>query len=567
MLPERIISQFYNNTYRENNTDDAHQSFRLKIASIVVLTILVVYLVVSFLLSHKQLGIVIGVSLILAAVNHIMLLTTKNDQFAGTVLIFLVGSLFSYTIYTGGVDGYGYVWLFTFPILTISVKPLKTGNFYAYGFFIVFCAVIALSNKYGSTLLSEFLFCLRLLFIYSILILLFVVTDKRKLIHYQKLKEVSDQTEKDNKTKDQFISKLSHQIRTPLNNIMVVGNLVNQTKLDQHQKDLIDTIIASTHNLVNVVNNIVKVSNVEYGQSKSLVSFDLHATLNSTIQLFKQQEEDNKLNIELNIDDTLNEKVKGNPIRIKQIFLNIIENLIKDASITTVNMSIHVTRQNESTETLTLAFTIVTNNTLTQKDGQYIISSEKGEDITLDFSIAQKVIEIEGKTLDIESHEGQTIFSFNYTFGIDHSEIKLSETGIREPIVQPTKNIELKDSNILLVEDNSINQKIVILSLKKMVGNIDVANNGKEALDKFGSTKYDIILMDIQMPIMDGIIATKKIRELEESTNTHTPIIAITANALSGDKETCLAAGMNDYISKPFQVDVLIDKIKNLLRQ
>jgi CheY-like chemotaxis protein len=127
--------------------------------------------------------------------------------------------------------------------------------------------------------------------------------------------------------------------------------------------------------------------------------------------------------------------------------------------------------------------------------------------------------------------------------------------------------VELRDANVLLVEDNLINQKIVVLSIQKLVKSIDIANNGKEALDKFGTSKYDIILMDIQMPIMDGIIATKKIREIEQSTNTSTPIIAITANALAGDKEICLAAGMDEYISKPFQVEILIQKITKLLNK
>ncbi|HQB77375.1 MAG TPA: response regulator, partial [Tenuifilaceae bacterium] len=124
----------------------------------------------------------------------------------------------------------------------------------------------------------------------------------------------------------------------------------------------------------------------------------------------------------------------------------------------------------------------------------------------------------------------------------------------------------LENANVLLVEDNLINQKIVVLSLKKIVKNIEIANNGKEALDKFGTSKYDIILMDIQMPIMNGIVTTKKIREIESSTNSHTPIIAITANALLGDREECLAAGMDDYISKPFQIEVLIQKMRNLLK-
>lgn len=127
-------------------------------------------------------------------------------------------------------------------------------------------------------------------------------------------------------------------------------------------------------------------------------------------------------------------------------------------------------------------------------------------------------------------------------------------------------SLELENANVLLVEDNLINQKIVVLSLKKLVKNIEIANNGKEALDKFGTSRFDVILMDIQMPIMNGIVATKKIREVEASSSSHTPIIAITANALLGDKEECLAAGMDDYISKPFQIEVLIQKMKNLLK-
>jgi len=134
-------------------------------------------------------------------------------------------------------------------------------------------------------------------------------------------------------------------------------------------------------------------------------------------------------------------------------------------------------------------------------------------------------------------------------------------------VKKASRAVDLKEATILLVEDNPINQKIAVLSLNKYVKTIDVANNGKEALDKFGNNKYDLILMDIQMPVMDGITTTKKIREIEASTGSpaHIPIIAITANALSGDKEMCLAAGMNDYISKPYQIEDLVHKMKNLL--
>ena len=124
---------------------------------------------------------------------------------------------------------------------------------------------------------------------------------------------------------------------------------------------------------------------------------------------------------------------------------------------------------------------------------------------------------------------------------------------------------EMKDLKILLVEDNLINQKITLLTLKPLVNTIDTAANGKEALDKFGTNNYDLILMDIKMPVMSGLIAAEKIRALESATNSHVPIIAITANAMIGDKEKCLSAGIDDYISKPYQPAVLINKIKNLL--
>ena len=113
--------------------------------------------------------------------------------------------------------------------------------------------------------------------------------------------------------------------------------------------------------------------------------------------------------------------------------------------------------------------------------------------------------------------------------------------------------------------EHEINQKIVLLSLSKQVSQIDVANNGKVALEMFGIKRYDLILMDIMMPVMDGIVATKKIREIESTGESHIPIIAITANALAGDRENCLAAGVDDYIAKPFAADVLIKMMKNLL--
>jgi CheY-like chemotaxis protein len=152
-----------------------------------------------------------------------------------------------------------------------------------------------------------------------------------------------------------------------------------------------------------------------------------------------------------------------------------------------------------------------------------------------------------------------------FTIPVPGSRENISSRSVEELSAKGRLHKELKDLKILLVEDNLINQKITLLTLDPLVNSIDTALNGKEALDKFGLNKYDLILMDIQMPVMNGLEAAEKIRVLESSTGSHIPIIAITANAMIGDQEKCLSAGMDDYITKPYLPAALIEKIKNFI--
>ncbi len=385
------------------------------------------------------------------------------------------------------------------------------------------------------------------------------------------------ESKNETRQKDDFLSKLSHQIRTPLNNLTVVSNLVNKSKLDADHRDLFDTILASTINLINVVNNIVKVSEVKIEKElSSHVNFDLYSSVDNTLKLFKDQHKD-RLEVGLHISRNIKTNFIGDPIRIKQIFLNIIENIIKAVPNDRFQVDIDIDLVNDQEHESELSFHIRCPQLQLESDdyGNYysrpgIDQIKEGnyqpDDYYIDFTIAKKIIEHYGGELKITTNNGQTLLQFGFV-------LKKGTAGTYKPeadkeaaqLLMVKNRIELSNANILLVEDNAINQKIIILSLKNHVKNIDIANNGKDALDKFGTTKYDLILMDIQMPVINGIAATKKIRELESTSNTQTPIIAITANALSGDKETCLAAGMNDYISKPFQVEVLVNKMKVLL--
>lgn len=487
-------------------------------------------------------------------------------------LAFLLLTLYA----TGGFNGFGHLWFISFPLIGIFFYGIKKGSIVS-AIFLLACIVLSfLPLEWIKIYEMPFFFKVKILLYYIGIYLVCYAYNVLMMNNISEIKKQLLQYSEDLKTKDDFISKLSHQIRTPLNNIMVTSNLLANTKIDEEQMDFVETIQASTNNLVNVVNNISKVSTIDLSHSGTKISFNLHSTINSTIKLFQTLNYDRVI-IRLMPKEELRYNLMGHPVKVKQIFLNIIENIIRNSSDSKINIGISYSVLKETDKNCELSFKVDANVPLTL-DLSKVDSMNRLDDhldngniesYYFDFTIAKKLIEHSGSQLLVDTLTNSTIFSFFLVFNIstaapiaEAKEPTIADL-IKSDFMGPA--IDLKDANILLVEDNLINQKIVILSIQKLVKNIDIANNGKEGLDKFGSSKYDIILMDIQMPIMDGIIATKKIREIESSTNRHTPIIAITANALAGDKENCLAAGMNDYISKPFQPETLIQKIKNLL--
>ncbi|MDR1172064.1 MAG: response regulator [Bacteroidales bacterium] len=379
--------------------------------------------------------------------------------------------------------------------------------------------------------------------------------------------KISD-IQKEAEIRNEFISQLSHQIRTPLNNIVVIGNLLNDTQLNQRQKDWMETVLASANNLVNVVNIIAsKVTSTGIVDTKPTnITFNLQAVLNNTIQLFVGQSNEYNIGLKPNMETPY--ILEGDPIQIKQIFLTLIDAIIKNKNVEKINIIISYRVRQETERVFDVFFEIRVSDRL-----NFDLENDRENTKMLNYSISSKLIAMSGNKLAVTYDQNFTIFKFTLPFKKAKAEpkeniVKASEVVEIEGVASShdTSAVDLKEANILLVEDNLINQKIVILSIQKLVKNIDVANNGQEALDKFNTTKYDIILMDIQMPVMDGIQATKKIRETEvDKRIVPTPIIAITANALAGDREHCLASGMDEYISKPFQVEVLVSKMKNLL--
>ncbi len=553
------------------STENQNIAVLVGIFSISLIFLLLVFMLARVIAADYVTASILMAFALLIFINYKLLFRNKGFAISVNLFILLSAILLLYLYVFEGLDSWGFLWSLIFPILAISIKGLEKGNLFS----LLFLAALALVTLIGFYIpnlsLIKLSLTIRFFIAYIALHLMFLVYEFIKKTGSLQLKKEIEQNSAEIKKKDDFLSQLSHQIRTPLNNITLISTLVNQSKFDPEQRDLFETIIASTNNLVNVVNNIVKVSTVDFDdKQKASVGFNLNNAVENTIKLFENQ---NKELLHIRLNNPIKEDFVGDPVLVKQLFLTLIENFIK----TNVNnqkrdvaIEMALVNKDTTTSTISFKFTCPEMQLLRLNNSYYVLDSfqhpnELTENPALffDFSIAEKIIRLHSGMLRINADD--LLFEFKLTLQKASKKTTFTETEVVE-VIHKHKAISLSDANILLVEDNSINQKIVLLSLKGKVKNIDLASNGKEALDKFGSTRYDLILMDIQMPVMNGIVATKKIRGLEASTNMHTPIIAITANALSGDKEACIAAGMNDYISKPFQVEVLLKKMEVLLK-
>ena len=527
------------------------------------------------LLEGNMIKLYIELGLLIALVLNVIVFR-RNGNFVATANTFTI--IFSFfllwLLYSGSVNNQGILLIGLYPAFMILQNGKKRGNFAALGFFVLSIIVIVAPSLFGLEVSYNITNQIIFVLFYAAFTVFLNMYENIWEIRVSDLNEEIQKAKNETVSKEEFISKISHQIRTPLNNLVVVTNIVNTFNLDEKQKDLIDTIQASTNNLVNVVNNISEISNVDLLQSKDYnQNFNLESTIRNTVNLFSN-EDSKELSIPINLSDDIDFQLYGDPVKIKQVFLNLIENVLKKTKSGKKTIAIDIKKLSESGNHAEIIFNISTKDVEQMGDITKIQNTEKtkkGRSAAiiklLDFNIGNKIIESLGGNIEFDITSDK--FEFRFVLNLKKGESFVSEPDkskdLNLPEIESEGAVDLKEANVLLVEDNLINQKIVLLSLKKAVKTVDIANNGKEALDKFGSAKYDIILMDIQMPIMNGIVTTKKIRSIEKSTNTHTPIIAITANALLGDKEECLAAGMDDYISKPFQIETLINKMEHQL--
>jgi len=371
------------------------------------------------------------------------------------------------------------------------------------------------------------------------------------LLNRRSIEKVSSLLKTDTR-KDRIITDFSHKIREPLNNLVITGEMFSETDPGPKQKELLDTFLASTKIMVSTVNELTMLSAAHMShESRKHIRFNILSTVEHVIELYKLKDISDIL-FDISISEGSYTECIGDPVIIKQILLDIISRIEREPRNEAVKVSIKI-----DASIINLLLIKIHANVKTA-----LISETAGEDCHAERLIAMS----KGKfTQESVNDTSQIAIALTIKQVIPDSGQKAPATRIEELILKKKIRKELKDLKVLLVEDNVINQKITLLTLKPLVFSIDTATNGKEALEMFGTNNYDLILMDIQMPVMNGLTATEKIRALESTTNSHVPIIAITANAMIGDKEKCLSSGADDYISKPFQPLLLVEKIKQVI--
>jgi CheY-like chemotaxis protein len=520
----------------------------------------------------------LSIALILSGTIFFYYKTVKTDLYFFLVLL-LAMILLLINFISWGPDARQFLTIFSLsPILFIYILGVKRGSSLSFLMFFVLLAIsipIIHINDISGIQASK-LFEFMILYI-SIYILCLSLEIRKTRLVFDLFKE-KEKAHNSMQSRKEFTSNLSHQIRTPLNDLVVLSNILSGLKLDPEQKDIVDTLKASTNNLVDVVQTISEVSSSKLSSSlPEKIPYNIIATVKNTLDFYKDKKIEG-ITLRLNESEIQEENVIGDPIILKQILLTLIENFIRNKSKKKeIKIELDITSLELDHNRIEYFFKLQANQVIfsSHKQIQMIMNGEIGRGETksvmeefqvLNFSLGQKLVaSLEGE-LKADMNEKASWFIFSLPVCKPEKTHYQDTSAPALPGEEKRKsNIKFENVNLLLVEDNELNQKILFLGLKEYLKNIDVAVNGKEALDMFGTSRYDIILMDIQMEVMDGLTATRKIREIEQSTNTHVPIIAVTANALLGDKENCISAGMDDYISKPFKIEDLVAKMKALV--
>ncbi len=474
-----------------------------------------------------------------------------------TLSVILIFSLFIYIL----ISGAGLVWGLTCPIILAFSFNLKKANLFSILFLLVTIIVFYVPSSFWADYSSEFKIRFLSAFITIFIFIQYYLKIKQQDI-YKKEKRIIE-IEQKIRNQNVLLSNLSYKLRIPLNNISGFINL----KRNEFEESAIENVELSVSNLIAIINSISGDSSNSLQIKEKKINFKFNSAIKKTASLFYTDKYRN-LKISLQLSDTHNKIVFGERIILIQIILSSIDFFYNNNNKNGI-LKINIISEDLKSSTVEkIKIKIISNsnynfNKQLENNSTIITPEKNNKELT---TLKELVDTFSGKFL-IETEPSKSSFIFDLNFNTKLEKIiKTSTLALNSEDTQTTNpKIKLENANILLVEDDVNNSKIMILNLKSYVNKIILAENGKEALEKFASTKIDLILMDVRMPLMDGFKTTEKIREAEAGIGQKIPIIAVTANASSEVKKKCLDSGMTAFMTKPTNYKLLLKKMKKLL--